>query len=451
MKKTLLSIALLGAAFSASSQTTIFGDDFNSYTVGNLSADLTGTTPGQGGWYTYAGASGDNAATKIVTVGANDNALQISGLAGPTATGTSRYVYQSLSNPTTGWASRSVGQDVVQLDFNFHTGSATTSLNAFNAGVYDDLGNRLIGINFNEKTKTIIGLAYYEFPPVAPATTSTFSLAAWQLDWDQTLNGGNGGATPLVLAADELVHISVLYSTLTGKIRFVVFHGANMSTVDYAGSTSTALVGKNPDELTFYVSAGTGNTVSGTVSIDDVVVRAQSCFNPEIAEFSFEDDNVCIGSANVTPIQADPAVTGVYTSTAGLVIDAASGVINLGTSTVGSYNVKFTSTASATADVAASSGCSEVFRQSITLVNCAGIEEVTSANFTVYPNPANDVVTVSLADNTNGSIVLTSADGKVIETRNFTNSSVESFDVKSLTSGVYFFQVGNTTQKVIIK
>ena len=452
MKKTLLSIALLGAAFTASSQTTILGDDFNGYTVGNLSADLTGATPGQGGWYTYTGASGDNAATQIVNVGTNDNALQISGLAGPTASGTSRYVYKSLTDPTTGWASRSVGQDVVQLDFNFHTGSATTSLNAFNAGIYDDLGNRLIGINFNEKTKTIIGLAYYEFPPVAPATTSTFGLAQWQLDWDQTLNGGNGGATPLVLTADELVHISVLYSTITGKIRFVVFHGANMSTLDYAGSTSTALVGKNPDELDFYVSAGTGNTVSGTVSLDDVVVRAQSCFNPEIAEFSFEDDNVCIGSANVTPVQADPAVTGVYSSTTGLVIDAPTGVINLGTSTVGNYNVTFTTTAAADADVAASSGCSEVFRQSITLVTCVGIEEVSSANFTVYPNPANDVVTVSLADNTqNGSIVLTSADGKVIETRNFTNSSVESFDVKSLTSGVYFFQVGNTTQKVIIK
>ena len=75
-----------------------------------------------------------------------------------------------------------------------------------------------------------------------------------------------------------------------------------------------------------------------------------------------------------------------------------------------------------------------------------------SSVFSVYPNPANDIVTVSLADNTlKGSIVLTSADGKVIETRNYSNSSVETFDVKSLNSGVYFFQIGNTTEKVIIK
>ena len=444
MKKTLLSIALLGAAFTASSQTTIFGDDFNSYTVGNVSTDLTGATPGQGGWVTYTGAGGDNAATQIVNIAAGDNALQFSGANVPTATpSVTRWIYNDL---TAGWANKKVGQDVVQLDYNFNTGAATSSKNAFSTFFYDNAGTRLFGFGFNAETKTIVGLSHYEFAPVPPATTSTFNLAQFNIGWNGT------APIPLVLAADEWVHLSALYSITTGKIRFVVYHGANMATLDYAGSTSTALIGKIPVELDFYVTAGASNAASATVKIDDVVVRTQSCFNPEIAEFSFEDDNVCIGSANVTPVQADPAVTGVYSSTTGLVIDAATGVINLGTSTVGNYNVTFTTTAAADADAVASYGCSEVHTQSISLVNCADIEEVSSANFTVYPNPANDVVTVSLADNTqNGSIVLTSADGKVIETRNFTNSSVESFDVKSLTSGVYFFQVGNTTQKVIIK
>ena len=429
MKKTLLSIALLGAAFTASSQTTIFGDDFNSYTVGNVSTDLTGATPGQGGWTTFTTAGGDNAATQIVNIAPGDNALQFSGANVPSATpSVTRYVYNDL---TAGWVNKKVGQDVVQLDYNFNTGAATTSKNTFNTFYYDNSGNRIFGIAFT-----------------AAPTATTSGLSAWNLGWDNTTST----SIPLVLGDDEWVHISALYSTTTGKIRFVVYHGANMGTMDYAGSTSAYLVGKIPVELDYYVTGGTNNAASATIKIDDVVVRTQSCFNPEIAEFSFEDDNVCIGSANVTPVQADPAVTGVYSSTTGLVIDAATGVINLGTSTVGNYNVTFTTTAAADADVAASSGCSEVFRQSITLVTCVGIEEVSSANFTVYPNPANDVVTVSLADNTqNGSIVLTSADGKVIETRNFTNSSVESFDVKSLTSGVYFFQVGNTTQKVIIK
>jgi hypothetical protein len=82
----------------------------------------------------------------------------------------------------------------------------------------------------------------------------------------------------------------------------------------------------------------------------------------------------------------------------------------------------------------------------------SGLNELNVTSFSVYPNPANDIVTVSLSENTmNGTIRLFSADGKVIETRNYSNSSVETFDVKSLNSGVYFFQIGNTTEKVIIK
>lgn len=82
----------------------------------------------------------------------------------------------------------------------------------------------------------------------------------------------------------------------------------------------------------------------------------------------------------------------------------------------------------------------------------SGINELEVSSFSVYPNPANDLVTVSISNNaSNGTIVLMSTDGKVIESREFTNSSNETFDVKSLTSGVYFFKVGNSTQKVIIK
>ena len=88
------------------------------------------------------------------------------------------------------------------------------------------------------------------------------------------------------------------------------------------------------------------------------------------------------------------------------------------------------------------------FRQS----KVSGINELVVSSFSIFPNPTSDVVSISLGENNqNGTIVLTSADGKVIETRNYSNASVQSFDVKGLTSGVYFFQVGNETQKVMIK
>ena len=86
----------------------------------------------------------------------------------------------------------------------------------------------------------------------------------------------------------------------------------------------------------------------------------------------------------------------------------------------------------------------------VTVNDCASLEENASNAFTVFPNPANDVVTVSLASSTEGNITLLSADGKVIESREV-SSSVETFNVKSLNSGVYFFKVGQTIQKLMVK
>jgi len=89
---------------------------------------------------------------------------------------------------------------------------------------------------------------------------------------------------------------------------------------------------------------------------------------------------------------------------------------------------------------------------SITVNGCAGIDEVAASRFVVYPNPANDVISISFSGlMESGVVTLISADGKLIESREFTNSAAQTFDVKSLNSGVYFFQVGNTTQKVIIQ
>jgi len=85
----------------------------------------------------------------------------------------------------------------------------------------------------------------------------------------------------------------------------------------------------------------------------------------------------------------------------------------------------------------------------ITVDDCANINEVEANVFTVYPNPANDVVNVSLK-NANGTISLIAADGKVIESREV-SSTTETFNVRSLNAGVYFIQVGQSVQKLMVK
>jgi len=82
-------------------------------------------------------------------------------------------------------------------------------------------------------------------------------------------------------------------------------------------------------------------------------------------------------------------------------------------------------------------------------LSCAGIEEVNTEKFVVYPNPARGLVNVSL-NNVNGTISLLSADGKVIETREV-SSNTETFNVSSLNAGIYFIQVGQSVQKLMVK
>lgn len=82
----------------------------------------------------------------------------------------------------------------------------------------------------------------------------------------------------------------------------------------------------------------------------------------------------------------------------------------------------------------------------------AGLTKNNSSTFTIFPNPANDFVTLNLSNLSGNSneIRFTSMDGKVIETRKATQSK-ETFDISLLSSGIYFFQVGNVTQKVMVK
>ena len=108
-------------------------------------------------------------------------------------------------------------------------------------------------------------------------------------------------------------------------------------------------------------------------------------------------------------------------------------------------------TASATYTFTPDGGqCANDASLDVVVKDCASLEENNTNAFTLFPNPANDVVSVSLANTTEGNITLLSADGKVIETREV-SSSVESFNINSLNSGIYFFQVGQTIQKLMVK
>ena len=329
MKKKLLSIALMGFAFVASSQTTIFKENFNSYAVGsNLSADLSGSMPGQGGWVTTALLNGNNAATQLVQLSPNDNALQFTGynLANTSPVSSSR----SLSH-TFDWLNRPTGQNFFNFEFVMQVGGITTSENNFTSYVLDQSGQILMGIRFDYKTREIFGLVYDEaYPATNPVTYAAGGVPLGK------------GFTKLIIGDDEqYIQIGMGYSVSDGDF-YIGVRGLDKPALSgFMWATSAPLTGKQPYELKYFAIAGATNIESASVIIDDITVKAQSCIFPNSAEFKYNSTSACIGTANLTPSR-DVTYTGVFSSTpTGLSIDAATGVIDMTNSLAGSYTVKF--------------------------------------------------------------------------------------------------------------
>lgn len=97
--------------------------------------------------------------------------------------------------------------------------------------------------------------------------------------------------------------------------------------------------------------------------------------------------------------------------------------------------------------------CATTYISAVTVEDCAGMTEVSKENFTIYPNPANDVLTLAFTGLSNipTNVYFYTAEGKLVEKRVVENSLNTTFNISSLTAGIYFLQIGNTVQKVIIE
>ena len=77
-----------------------------------------------------------------------------------------------------------------------------------------------------------------------------------------------------------------------------------------------------------------------------------------------------------------------------------------------------------------------------------GVNEITkTTNVSIYPNPATN--NVNITTDRLAQVTLIDGMGKVISTQ--VVSGTLSLDVSSLTNGIYFLQVDNTTKKIIVR
>jgi hypothetical protein len=255
MKKLLL-LFITSLALNAQAQDQFFTTDCESYTIGDISTDLTGATAGQGGWYTYTQTTAVPAGTlsdyQVVNNSvSNSKVLQVSGSSGAAG---SRYLSQDIS---ASWTGRTSGNDVIQVEYDFFTGSGvTTSKNTFRTYIYNYDGSAITavaGFLFDPATLTLSGWAYYD-------NTGAGGVVGYY-----TFNLATGG---LVLNPNTWYRVGVAYDNNTGDVTWKDANGL------FYGGVTSASSGVDIVEVDFAVSAGTGNTVANQFLVDNVTVTA---------------------------------------------------------------------------------------------------------------------------------------------------------------------------------
>lgn len=171
-----------------------------------------------------------------------------------TATGT-KYLYKDIIS---GWASRTSGNNVIDVEFDIFTGATTTSKNTARVYIFNSDGTiALGGISLNLETKAISGIAYYDpnNGGVNPVNTYLFNLGA-----------SNAVVT---LTANSWVRIGISYNTLTREVAWKGpgFYVGVTGAVPPTGTT-------NPSEIDYIHTAGTSNTVSATSRFDNLSAKA---------------------------------------------------------------------------------------------------------------------------------------------------------------------------------
>ncbi|MGC1204304.1 MAG: T9SS type A sorting domain-containing protein [Flavobacteriaceae bacterium] len=219
-------------------------ENFDALTVGNAS--------GQGGLNVFDSASGDGSEFQIFNEGGTQgNILQITGSA---AAGVQKFVW--LNGFSTDWnAAKTSGNNIVEIEYEFYTGSTATSISSGGIRLFDSSFNTLAGLSFDPVSKDIIGLARLD--DMGTPSLSGFNLGA--------------GGTAITLDENTWYKVGFAFNYTTGQ---VIWKGPGF----YSGVSGTD-ANIDPIEVDFLVLSFTGNTSSFDYKFDSFRVRATATEN----------------------------------------------------------------------------------------------------------------------------------------------------------------------------
>jgi hypothetical protein len=282
MKKLLLSITLALTLQCINAQ-VLQNDDFNSLTIGNVGTSFTGATAGQGLFLTSA----SNGAAPTTTTNAGNSNFQIVSagnsstkgvqLQGPNGAGGGMYLWKDGLN--TAFASRTVGNNIIEAEVDFYTGATTTSTGFTGIYLYDSAYNVINGFVYTNNTRLLRGLATLN-------NAGTIDVFAINL-----VTGG------LTLTANTWYRLGFGYNTVTGQPTWKLNTSTGTISIASANWATPTLA---PFEIDLASEAGTANTVSYSGVFDNFVVRASA------TDSLLENDNFDIAASKFS-VSPNPA------------------------------------------------------------------------------------------------------------------------------------------------
>lgn len=247
MKTKLLFTFLLAFSLSGFAQ-ILDSDDFNSLSIGDFATDITGATPGQGEFLIFANngaaptTTTNAAAANFQVVAAGNNGTQGAQLTTPNGDKGVRFLFKPID---TEWTARTSGNDIIELEFAFYTGSESVSKAPFRASIFGlngTTGTNLVALQFNPVTGELFGLAGLN-------NNGTLGLFSFNL-------GANN--SDLILPNDTWFEMGCSYNTITGEVRWKTSFNDTNAFFDNAANVITGMVPTEIDFLSFGTAASVG-------------------------------------------------------------------------------------------------------------------------------------------------------------------------------------------------
>jgi hypothetical protein len=263
------------------------------------------------------------------------------------------------------------------------------------------------------------GSSYFDSGTTFTSTTSGFQSGNGQI----IITGAScvsASRTPVMLTVGSIPTISVTNGVIcAGSSYTIVPSGAS----SYTYSSGSAVV--TPTANTSYSVTGTSTLgcVSSNTAVSSVTVNA----NPTVVA-STSNTLICSGESVV--LTASTSATSYTWNTS---------------ATTMSVSVSPTVTSTYTVNVSNAVACVASSTITVTVNACVGINEAVANLISVYPNPSNGVLNISLTSelSKNSSLEIYDALGKLVAKQVLTNE-LNSINVSNLENGIYTFKVLNS-------